>query len=341
MKQKSIKNIRQEFKDNGIFYTPPELAQKLKSYVDNDPDNVYDPACGCGNLLKVFHENVKKYGQELDAEQLAMIDIPNFTGYAGDTLTDDGFHGMKFDCIVANPPFSVKWNPEKAKGDERFRVLPVLPSPSKADWAFMLHILHHMSDRGIAVVLAFPGILYRGQREGKVRRWFVENNYIDRIVNIPGNTFEDTSIATCIVVLKKNRTDGRITFEDGERIREVGKKEIEKNGYTLSPNIYLPNEIEKEAADPVMLEEEARVHFLKKLKSEMEFENTVCEMEKISIQPFIDKIVEIINKYSRPKYKKMEESHEERRRLSGSDTGQGNQPLPAHTGENLGADQAG
>ena len=123
MKQKSIKNIRKEFKDNGIFYTPEKLAEKIKSYVDFEPETVYDPTCGVGNLLKVFHENVKKYGQELDEEQLALIDIPNFTGAAGDTLKDDKFKDMKFDCIVANPPFSVKWDPEELKNDGRFSLL--------------------------------------------------------------------------------------------------------------------------------------------------------------------------------------------------------------------------
>lgn len=191
MKQKSIKNIRQEFKDNGIFYTPPELAKKLMEYVDIQPDTVYDPTCGAGNLLRVFPDNVKKYGQELDEEQLNLIDIPNFTGKAGDTLVNDGFAGMKFKCIVANPPFSVRWDPDLLKEDERFSRAPVLPPPSKADWAFMLHILGHLDNNGVAVVMEFPGILYRGQREGKVRRWFVECNYIDRVVNIPGNTFED------------------------------------------------------------------------------------------------------------------------------------------------------
>lgn len=246
MKQKSIKSIRQEFKDNGIFYTPPELAEKLKFYVDFEPDSVYDPTCGAGNLLRVFHENVKKYGQELDADQLALIDLPNFVGYAGNTLAEDGFQGMKFPCIVANPPFSVKWNPDQLKEDERFRDCPVLPPPSKADWAFMLHILHHLSDDGVAVVLEFPGILYRGNKEGQVRRWFVDNNYIDRVVSIPGNTFEDTAIATCIVVLRKNRRTTDIVFEDGERTTSVSKDVIAENGYTLSVNTYLPEERLKE-----------------------------------------------------------------------------------------------
>lgn len=84
MKQKCIKNIRQEFKNHGIFYTPPEIAEKLKSYVGFEPKNVYDPTCGAGNLLSVFPKEVEKYGQELDGEQLSLIDLPNFTGIAGE-----------------------------------------------------------------------------------------------------------------------------------------------------------------------------------------------------------------------------------------------------------------
>ena len=249
MKAKSIKSIRKDFKEKGIFYTPEALALKLKSYVDIEPKNVYDPTCGAGSLLRVFPDDVKKYGQELDGEQLRLIDFPNFVGYEGDTLEDDGFKGMVFDCVVANPPFSVKWDAEKLQEDVRFSAAPAVPPPSKADWAFILHILYHLSDEGVAVVLVFPGILYRGQREGKVRRWFVENNYIARIVNVPGNTFEDTSIPTCIIVLRKNKSDTDILFEDGERTRVVGRREIEENNYTLTPSTYLPNEIVKEVVD--------------------------------------------------------------------------------------------
>lgn len=297
MKQKSIKNIRQEFKDNGIFYTPLALAEKLKSYVDIEPTTVYDPTCGAGNLLSVFPENVKKYGQELDGEQLALIDLPNFIGYAGDTLTEDKFEGVQFDCIVANPPFSVKWEPDTLTNDIRFRDCPALPPPSKADWAFMLHILHHLSDNGIAVVLEFPGILYRGQREGKVRRWFVENNYVDRVVNIPGNTFEDTSIATCLVVLKKNRTTTDIIFEDGERTETVSYQTVEENDFNLSVNIYLPEIIKREEIDPSVLENEARRLFLERLRKELDFDKMVCEMEGISIQPFINSIRAVLREY--------------------------------------------
>ena len=167
MKQKSIKNIRQEFKDNGIFYTPPALAEKLKSYVDIEPQSVYDPTCGAGNLLSVFHENVKKYGQELDAEQLALIDLPNFEGYSGDTLMDDKFNGVQFDCIVANPPFSVKWEPDTLSDDIRFKDCPALPPPSKADWAFMLHILHHLKDMAWRLCWSFPAYFTEGKEREK------------------------------------------------------------------------------------------------------------------------------------------------------------------------------
>ena len=306
MKQKSIKNIRQEFKDNGIFYTPPELAKKLMEYVDIQPDTVYDPTCGAGNLLRVFKDNVKKYGQEIDGEQLDLIDIPNFTGKSGDTLMHDGFKGMKFQCIVANPPFSVKWNPYVLKDDERFSCAPALPPPSKADWAFMLHILHHLDDNGIAVVLEFPGILYRGQKEGIVRKWFIENNYIDRVVNIPGNTFEDTSIATCIVVLKKNRTTTDIIFEDEERTESVSFQTISENGFVLSVNTYLPEIVEKERINPMILESEARQSFLKKLRSELEFEKTVCDMEGISMKPFLKAIKRIVSEFERKEKKEDE-----------------------------------
>lgn len=316
MKQKSLKNIRQEFKDNGVFYTPPELAEKLKSYVDFEPETVYDPTCGAGNLLRVFHENVKKYGQELDAEQLGLIDIPNFKGYAGDTLLNDGFSGMKFDCIVANPPFSVKWNPDELASDERFSCSPVLPPPSKADWAFMLHILHHLADDGIAVVLEFPGILYRGQREGKVRKWFVQNNYIDRVVHVPGNTFEDTSISTCIVVLKKNRDTTDIVFEDKEKTETVSLERIEENDYSLSVSLYIEEEIEKEEIDPSVLENEARRSFLIRLKKELDFDKMVCEMEGISMKPFINSIRAILREYDTRRIK-----HEDENQLSIFDIG--------------------
>ena len=267
MRQKSIKNIRKEFAKHGIFYTPPDLAEKLKSYVDIEPESVYDPTCGSGALLKVFPDNAKKYGQELDGEQLGLININNFKGYVGDTLTDDGFAGMEFDCIIANPPFSVKWNPEQLREDVRFKDCPALPPPSKADWAFMLHILHHLAEDGIAVVLGFPGILYRRNKEAIVRKYFIENNFIERVVQVPGNTFEDTAISTCILVLRKNKNTTDIIFEDEKHQATVPQAVVAENDYVLSVNSYIENETPNEVIDIDSVNRTVVLDLLKKVEN--------------------------------------------------------------------------
>ena len=125
----------------------------------------------------------------------------------------------------------------------------------------------------------------------------MENNYVDRVVNIPGNTFEDTSIATCIVVLKKNRTTTDIIFEDGERIETVPYSTVEGNDYNLLVNIYLPDIIEREEIDPSVLENEARRLFLEGLRRELDIEKMVCEMEGIGIQPLINSIRAVLREY--------------------------------------------
>ena len=106
----NLKSIKEEFKSKGIFYTPPELAELLKSYVNFTPNEIYDPTCGDGALLNVFGDDVVKYGQEINLEQLQVAKerLKNFNGYCGDTLKDPAFKDKKFDCILANPPFSIK-----------------------------------------------------------------------------------------------------------------------------------------------------------------------------------------------------------------------------------------
>ena len=219
MKSYSVKSIREEFKQKGIFYTQRELALYMKSLLPDNVNCIYDPTCGNGGLLSVFDDNVEKYGQDINAEQVAQASeqLKNFHGAVGDTLKNPAFTDIKFDYIVANPPFSIKWEPFE---DERFSVAPVLPPQSKADYAFLLHILYCLSDKGIAVVLNFPGILYRGQREGKIRQWLIEKNVIEKVIHIAGNKFEDTKIATCILVLNKAKKDNNILFIDDETKRE-------------------------------------------------------------------------------------------------------------------------
>lgn len=256
--EKNLKNIRKQFKEQGVFYTSGAMAETLKGYVDFTPTAVYDPTCGQGNLLAVFPEDLPKYGQEIDAAELdkARERLQNFHGFAGDTLTNDGFLDMRFDCIVANPPFSVKWTPNDA--DPRFTQAGVIPPPGKADYAFLLHILYHLSDHGKAICLQFPGVLYRGQREGKIRRWMVEQNLIERVVQIPPKTFVDTAIGTCIVVLNKSKTNTDITFEDRETGAEAvaALDDVRKQDFNLSTSAYIQTEDERETVDIAALNAE-------------------------------------------------------------------------------------
>ena len=298
MKDYNIKSIRQDFKQKGIFYTQRELAEYIKNLLPANVNRVYDPTCGNGGLLSVFDDNVEKYGQDINAQQVeeAANRLKNFHGVAGDTLKTPAFKDMKFDYIVANPPFSIKWEPFQ---DVRFNA-PVLPPPSKADYAFNLHILHYLSDKGIAAVLNFPGILYRGNREGIIRQWLVEQNYIEKVIAIAGNKFADTSIATCVIVYNKSKPNTDILFIDDEtgRQRNVSFEEVKENGFNLSVNSYIQSEIKKEEIDPINLDKEAREAFLSRLRKELLFEKTVCEFEsELSFQNFLSDIQTIIDEF--------------------------------------------
>lgn len=299
MNNYSIKSIRKEFKEKGVFYTQPELALYIKSLLPENVDCVYDPTCGNGGLLSVFDDSVLKYGQDINAEQVevARNRLLNFKGEVGDTLKEPAFVDMKFDYIVGNPPFSIKWEPFE---DERFQA-PVLPPPSKADYAFLMHILHYLSDKGKAVVLNFPGILYRGAREGKIRQWMVEQNYIETVIQIAGGKFEDTAIATAIIIFNKAKTSKDILFIDDETKRErlVTFEEIKQNDFNLSINVYLPNDIKKEEINHIETESLARKGFIKKMRSELEFDKTVCEFEGLDFQEFIKEIQSVLDEYKK------------------------------------------
>ncbi|MDE7120700.1 MAG: SAM-dependent methyltransferase, partial [Oscillospiraceae bacterium] len=170
----------------------------------------------------------------------------------GDTLAAPAFLDRKFQYIIANPPFSVKWNPVM---DERFSDAPVLPPPGKADYAFILHILYLLAENGKAVVMNFPGILYRGQREGKIRQWLCEQNFIEKVIAIPGKKFEDTQIATCILILNKSKQTTDIIFRDEENQLEktVSLEEVKAQDFNLSVSSYIQIETEKEEIDIDML----------------------------------------------------------------------------------------
>ena len=297
MNEYNIKSIRQDFKQKGIFYTQRELAEYIKNLLPENVNRVYDPTCGNGGLLSVFDDSVEKYGQDINSEQVeeATRRLSNFHGVAGDTLKEPAFKDMKFDYIVANPPFSIKWEPFQ---DERFNA-PVLPPPSRADYAFNLHILHYLSDKGIAAVLNFPGILYRGNREGTMRQWLVEQNYIEKVVAIAGNKFADTAIATCVIVYNKAKTNTNILFIDDEtgKQRSVSFEEVKENGFNLSVSSYIQAEIIKEKINPLELDTQARNGFLTKLRNELIFEKTVCEFEGLNFQSFLTDIQKVLDEF--------------------------------------------
>lgn len=297
-----IKSVRKKFRENGVFYTGEKLALFIKTFLPDDVTEVYDPTCGGGNLLSVFADDVAKYGQELDEQQAkeCAARLKNATIMAGDTLKEPHFVDRRFKAIVANPPFSVKYNPEECY---RFADWPdVLPPPSKADYAFLLHIWSMLENDGVAVTVNFPGILYRGQREGKIREWLVRQNAIERVMLMKGNCeyFVDTPIQTALVVLRKGRTTTSIIFADEENSleREVPFEEIEGNGFVLSPSNYVqPPEPEKPPIDPKMLESKARQGILRTIRAQLNFSQAVAEMEEWSIDPFLDEIHALINDF--------------------------------------------
>lgn len=298
MNDYSVKAIRQQFKQAGVFYTDQTLAVMMRDLLPEMPEEVYDPTCGNGSLLSVFPDHVRKYGQDINAEQVeaAARRLTSFTGASGDTLKEPAFIGKKFKAIVANPPFSIAWAPTM---DERFEKLPCLPPKSKADYAFLAHILHYLSDDGTAVTLNFPGILYRGNAEGKIRQWFIENNYIDQVTAIDGGHFTDTAIATAIVVLKKNRTSQTVRFTHNELAADVPIEQIASEGFELSVSRYIDETPRKEAVNPVALEEEALASFLKNIDNELTFEETVRALEGWEMQPVYDAVRDIVSRHER------------------------------------------
>ena len=304
----SAKKFRNDLKKNGVFYTDKALAEEIRALLPTEVPEVYDPTCGDGALLSVFPDDTKKYGQDILSEQVEDAEkrIKNFTGVVGDTLLNPAFANKKFQYIVANPPFSIKWEPEKLKNDPRFSCAPVLPPQSKADYAFILHILYYLEDSGMAAVLNFPGILYRGQREGKIREWIVRNNWVEKIIHIPGGHFEDTNIATALVVFKKLRATTDVEFVDTENniSRLVPFDEIEKNDFNLSVSAYVQPKMGKEDVEPERVQAEARKLFIERLKNELDIDYTVCRLESkdckktvFSFVRFLGQIQEVINHY--------------------------------------------
>ena len=279
MSTHTIKEIRAEFKAQGKFHTPPELSRFLRGLIPGEPRDAYDPTCGAGALLAEFDDATPKYGQDID--EAALIDaqaVPNMHISLGDVLTDPAFIERRFHAIVANPPFSIAWDPHV---DERFEAMPCVPSKGRADYVFIGHIIHMLADDGTAAVLAFPGILYRGAREGKIRQWMVEQNLVDQIIQIPGDTFTDTAISTVALVLRKNRAvDEPVTFVDRELglDREVTRDEIRDNDFTLSVGRYVQaTTAPQPPVDPDALQRDIVTHLCHHVTNSLRTQRMVCD----------------------------------------------------------------
>lgn len=302
---KSLKQLRKDYKEHGVFYTDSKLAEIIKQFIPADVKEVYDPTCGGGALLSAFGDDVAKYGQELNPTQAeeTQRNLKNAHIAAGDTLLEPAFLDKKFRGIVANPPFSVSWDPGNIAGhDARFIAAPCLPPRSKADYAFLLHILYMLSEDGVAACLGFPGILYRGQREGKIREWLVRINVIEEIHHIPGGFFDDTNIATCLVVMKKNRGNrNTIRFVDMEHgiSGDILISDIEANGFNLSVSSYVtPLEPEKPPFDSRAVELQAHEDIIARLKKEIDFSKRVALIEGWDLDKvLIRRIKDLINSY--------------------------------------------
>lgn len=222
-------------KKAGEFYTPQEVSQILAEIVTTGKTrlrDVYDPTCGSGSLLLRTARNGNAdtiYGQEKNPTTFNLarmnmllhgVKYKDFTIENGDTLEADAFPDQEFDAVVANPPFSAQWSAaEKFNSDDRFSKAGALAPKSKADYAFILHMIHHLNDGGTLACVAPHGVLFRGNAEGKIRRYLIENkNYIDAIIGLPPNIFYGTGIPTCILVAKKCRKeDDSILFIDASR----------------------------------------------------------------------------------------------------------------------------
>lgn len=227
----------------GEFFTPQQVSKVLAKIVADGKSqikSVYDPTCGSGSLLlRVAREAKvgKFYGQELTATtynlarmNMMLHDVPyqNFDIQNGDTLTDPKHIGHKFQAIVANPPYSANWSADKKfLSDERFSGYGKLAPKSKADFAFIQHMIHHLDDDGTMVVVLPHGVLFRGAAEGAIRKYLVEDkNYLDAVIGLPEKLFFGTQIATAILVFKKCRKAGDdVLFIDASQEFERGKNQ--------------------------------------------------------------------------------------------------------------------
>jgi len=224
-------------KSGGEFFTPQEVSELLARITlvgKKAVNKVYDPACGSGSLLLKFakvlgQEKVRQgfFGQEINLSTYNLcrinmflhdVNYEHFDIAHGDTLTDPAhWDDEPFEAIVSNPPYSIKWEGDANPlliNDPRFAPAGVLAPKSRADLAFTMHMLSWLAVNGTAAIVHFPGVLYRGGAEQKIRQYLIDNNYVDTVIQLPPDLFFGTTIATCVIVMKKSKRDNKTLFID-------------------------------------------------------------------------------------------------------------------------------
>jgi len=321
-------------KSGGEYFTPQEVSELLTRLAlvgKTEVNKVYDPACGSGSLLlksaKILgKENVRLgfFGQEINITTYNLcrinmflhdIDYDKFDIALGDTLTDpQHWDEEPFEVIVSNPPYSIKWKGDSDPiliNDPRFSPAGVLAPKSKADLAFIMHSLAWLATNGTAAIVCFPGVMYRGGAEQKIRQYLIDNNYIDCIIQLPDNLFYGTSIATCIMVLKKSKNDNSTLFIDASKefvkvtnnnkltqenidnilkayierkdiphfSRLVPNSEIAEQDYNLSVSTYVEQEDTREKIDIVALNAEIEKIVAREQILREEIDKIIAEIE--------------------------------------------------------------
>lgn len=304
-------------KSGGEYFTPQEVSRLLTLLAvhgKTEVNKVYDPACGSGSLLlqaaKILgHNKVRQgfYGQEINLTTYNLcrinmflhdIEYDKFDIEYGDTLLDPHhWDDEPFEVIVSNPPYSTKWegsdNPLLIN-DERYAPAGVLAPKSKADMAFIMHSLSWLSTNGVASIVCFPGIMYRGGAEKKIRKYLIDNNRVDCIIQLPSNLFFGTSIATCIMVLKKSKSDNRTLFIDASKefVKVTNNNKLSDENIQHILDVFTSRETVKHFSKLVFNDDIAENDYNLSVSSYVEAEDTREKIDIDSLNIEIKGIVE-------------------------------------------------
>ncbi|MDD4679623.1 MAG: type I restriction-modification system subunit M [Clostridia bacterium] len=303
-------------KSGGEYFTPQEVSELLTrlALVGKDEVNkVYDPACGSGSLLlksaKILgKENVRLgfFGQEINITTYNLcrinmflhdIDYDKFDIALGDTLTDpQHWDDEPFEVIVSNPPYSIKWKGDGDPiliNDPRYSPAGVLAPKSKADLAFIMHSLSWLATNGAAAIVCFPGVMYRGGAEKKIRQYLIDNNYIDCVIQLPDNLFYGTSIATCIMVLKKSKSENCTLFIDASKqfVKVTNNNKLTQENIDTILNAFIDRKDKEYFARLVPNSEIAEQDYNLSVTTYVEQEDTREKIDIVSLNAEIEKVV--------------------------------------------------